>query len=211
QPVGHETPNDLVALERHLAQREPWIEATHLQAQLARGCEVVEVTEDPPLQPVAETQAVLVENRAKAHARVGEELHVDGRLSVVVLADQPEVRVRAALAPPLDLAAYPHSVGEPPAQRRVDGFGQFTDRVGRHSTVVEIEVERHLAHGEILARQAPSARTLSISPLSSTPNSSPSIGRCCLRRSSSIAVSGRSSARRRVVASSSNDRLSVSN
>ena len=72
--------------------------------------------------------------------------------------------MRAALAPALDLAADPHAVGEPPAQRRVDGLGQLADGVRRHPAVVEIEVERHLTHGESLARQAPSSRTLSISP-----------------------------------------------
>ena len=114
QPAGDETADDVVALQRHLAEREPRVEAAHLQAELPRWGEEVEVPEDAHLEPVAEAESVLGQDRAQPHAGVGEELHVDRRLAVVGLLDEAEVGVRAALAPALDLAADPHAVGEPP-------------------------------------------------------------------------------------------------
>ena len=65
---------------------------------------------------------------------------------------------------PLDLAAHPHPVDEPPAQRAVDHLAQLADGVRRLAAVVEVELEGDLAHGATsLARrtaQAPSSRTL---------------------------------------------------
>ena len=115
QAVGDQPAHDVVALQRHLAEREPRVEAAHLQAQLPGWREVVEVAEDAHLQPVAQPQPVLAEDRPQTHARVGEELDVDGGLAVLGVLDEAEVGVRAALAPSLDLAAHPHPVGEPPA------------------------------------------------------------------------------------------------
>src|SRR5207342_3761019 len=126
---------------------EPRVETAHLQAQLTRRSEIVEMAEDPHLQAVAQAQSVLAEDRSQAHAGVGEELDVDGGLAVLGVLDETEIGVRPALAPPLDLASNPDTVGEPPTDRRVDRLGQFADRIRRNTAVVEIEVERHLTHG----------------------------------------------------------------
>ncbi len=117
---------------------------------------------------------MLLQHRAQAHPGVGEELHVDhspaaavatatvGGVGTLAVVDEGEVRVLAPVAPPGDLTANPHTIGEPAPQRVVDGIAEFGDRIGRVGSVVEFvvaEVERRLAHGaDSISRQRLSGR-----------------------------------------------------
>ena len=71
QPAGNQSAHDVVALQRHLAEREPRVEAAHLQPELSRRREVVEMPEDPHLQSVTEAQPMLGEDGSQAHPRYG--------------------------------------------------------------------------------------------------------------------------------------------
>ena len=227
QPAGDQPPHDLVALQGQVAEREPRVETGSSSARAGpTGRRSRGGRRSRTFIPSPRRRRCFCSIGRSRIRGVGEELHVDAppcRLGGVV--GEAEVGVRAALAPTLDLAAHPDAVAEPAAQRRVDRLGQLADRVRRvapPSSSDSPEVERRLAHaaslhggGTIVGPSGAELRARCRTSPSSTRSSGSSIGeQLAVDRQIAACgagrrwLSGRSSCARRVVARSSNDRLS---
>ena len=137
----------VVALQGQFAEREARVDAAHLQAQGAAAREEVEMAVDAHLQPVGQMQPVLQQQRAQLVALRREELHAHHGLAGLGDLHQPEVRVRAALVPSLDLTAHPHAALELRPEHAVDGVGQLGHRVRGVEFLLGLERECPLAHG----------------------------------------------------------------
>ena len=149
QTGSHQTPDHLIAGLGELAQREPRVDAGHLEPEPAVGRVVVEMTEDADLHAVGQLEPIALEQWGEVALHRSEQRDLEHGASAVGLFDQREVGVWAAVTEPVDLAAHPHPVAEPAAKLVVDGICQLSDGVRRVRRVVGglvAEVERRLAH-----------------------------------------------------------------
>ena len=150
QTGGHQAANQFFAFQSHLSERVARVDAAHLQAQPAVGRVVVEYAVHAHLHAVGEEQPVALQQRAQAHADVGEERHVENRAPITTGLHELEVGMPVLLVVSLDLTPHPETITELSTQRPVHGVSELADGVRRLTSVVELEIERGLAHAPSL-------------------------------------------------------------